>query len=433
MKNLYLLLSAGLLIGSIYWITNTNSQIDEEEVAYNNEPALGAIFSNNSSSEKKTKVKFEGDATFDSKDFGGYFGENSNRPNAFNIPNGEVNLSKFQISSEYGDFSTDMHASAKVKDDSQADIHYDHQVSFESSKEAYAHWQNEIDKLYKQIQDPNNNVQIDPQLREVLLCCHQQLKNLMPNWEELGKSSYYVNVDVKLLSPEKNHEGTYINVKNLDFTTSPYSIKSHGDATVHNKNLSGTYVVTITNYKKLITDGADYYNRALAIAPHLSNTDPRQLPQPVTAPQVNNFIDYLRYISDKPDSDGKDITITFNFVDANNIRIGTRTVQEVKAAWDRIIGNAGAGAEGIQQPQPQFQEDQQLQDDQQQHEMQRGLQQPSDIDNYQDDSQFNQRFHQAGNPNQGYQNDEQGFGAGQRGQQRNLNPQQYYRQYQYQY
>lgn len=83
-----------------------------------------------------------------------------------------------------------------------------------------------------------------------------------------------------------------------------------------------------------------YYNRIYPILEKFSETNKQPLPMgSINETQEKEIMDFFKSISNDHQSDHADITITLDFTDFNNPKIGNSSWEQVKEAWDKLLSD----------------------------------------------------------------------------------------------
>lgn len=258
----------------------------------------------------------------------------------FNYTNVDLALKKFEIENLYGRTSANFDLNLKENEKDNRNLHVELKMeSLVSDKGAEAIHRHFIDglklKVAAQPADPENKV-----LEELLKCCEDRLQDIIPDYKHLGKMRFIFDSDIKIKDISKNGILDKIIVNHLDGLAKPYGIKSHGQAEFANDRPTGKYEIEWINYKEMIHDLADYFNRIYPIVEKFSAANNQPMVMGMSdSEKENEIVDFFKSISNDPSEDKKTIMITIDFTDVSNIKIGNHSVDQVKEAWDKLVGD----------------------------------------------------------------------------------------------
>ncbi len=255
----------------------------------------------------------------------------------FNYKDIDLQLAKFEIENFYGHTLMQFDLGLKETEKDNRNLHLNFNTeSIITEKGSEAIHRQFIDGLKLQVtnqpNDPENKV-----LADLLKCCEDRLQDIIPNYTKLGKLQFIFNTDIKVKNVSQNAALDKIVVNSLDLLTEPYGIKSHGSAEIIHNEPSGKYEINWINYKEMIHDMISYFNQIHPILVKFSEVNKQSFPLgPINEEQENEIVDFFKSISDTSSKEKATITITIDFTDMHNPKIGPNSVEEVKAAWDKL-------------------------------------------------------------------------------------------------
>lgn len=190
-----------------------------------------------------------------------------------------------------------------------------------------------INALQSAVQDPQNAQlsKID-NLRKLLQCCQEDLKKLVPRYHDFGLMKLTVKADAEF--NKENFSGD-AKVQNFDFITDIYGIKSNGFVKGQQVEIIGQYTIDLLDYKTLIEDLAAYYNRIHFVFPIFAE-NPEDAPPLIPHRVASLFINFLRKISNQPEKDSRDLSITINFLEPQAVKIGTLSLPDAMVEWGKF-------------------------------------------------------------------------------------------------
>lgn len=273
-----------------------------------------------------------------SLDFEATLPQNFDVWNFFNYKNVNVELKKLEMDNLYGHTSANFDLAFTEKEKDGRNLHVGFNTeSIITEKGSEAIHRQFIDgiklRVAAQPSDPENKVLVD-----LLKCCEDTLQDIIPNYMKLGKMQFIFDADVKIKNVLKNPALDKIIVSHFDALAKPYGIKSHGTAEFANNQPKGKYEIDWMNYKEMIHDVIVYYNRIHPIFEKFAEANNQPMPIGlITAEQEKEIVDFFKSISNDPSQDNTDVTITIDFTDINNPKIGQNSVEQVKQAWDKLV------------------------------------------------------------------------------------------------
>lgn len=260
--------------------------------------------------------------------------------NFFNYKNIVFELKKLEMDNLYGQTSAKFDFDLKENEKDNRNLHVNFKTeSSITEKGSEAIHKQFIDglklKVAAQPSDPDNKVLVD-----LLKCCQDRLQDIIPNYTKLGTMQFIFDADVKVKNISMTGALDKININALDLLAKPYGIKSHGSADFLNNQASGKYEINWINYKEMIHDLIAYYNRIYPIFEKFSEANK----QPISIGLINDtqekeIADFFKSISNDTSSENATITITIDFTDMSNPKIGHNSVEQVKQAWDKLVAD----------------------------------------------------------------------------------------------
>lgn len=272
----------------------------------------------------KTDLVFEGEATFN---------ERMNFEDFLELPPVSFKLKKMEISNNFGE--SKLKSSLEVEQKAKGKfVHFDFSSSSVTTKEGYENMVNDFILALKNSAKEGSQP-TDAKVKKLLECCEDDLKKVVPRYDELGKTNLNIDFDVKIAKDrETSKELIDLNVKHFDFTADPYGFLSHGDINWADTYPEGKFVIDLENYNRMIHDISNYYNGIQPLLPVLLDEKPQNVPPKITETKIEQFLQFLQYISDEPKE--KDLTITIHFPGNENVTIGKRTLPEVGVALEKL-------------------------------------------------------------------------------------------------
>lgn len=257
----------------------------------------------------------------------------------FSYKNIDIVLRKFEIENLFGHTSAKFDINLKEADKDSRNFHLGvNAESLITDKGSEALHRQFIDslklKVAAQPSDPENKVLLD-----LLKCCEDRLQDIIPNYSKLGKMQFVFDTDVRVKNIAQETALDKVIVNHLDALAQPYGVKSHGLIEISDNKPQGRYEIKWINYKEMIQDAVAYYNRIHPIVEKFSEDNQPLAIGLIDAPKEKEIIDFFKSISDNPSNDDKTITITINFTDMNNIKVGQNSLEQVRDAWNKLIAD----------------------------------------------------------------------------------------------
>ena len=260
--------------------------------------------------------------------------------NFFSYKNLNIELKKLDSNNEYGQTSITFDVSLKEQETDSKNLHMSFNteslITEKGSEAIHRHFIESLKQtVSNQPADPTNKA-----LLELLKCCEDKLQDIIPNYSRLGKMQFVFDADVKVKNISQNPALDKMIISHFDLLSQPYGIKSHGMAELTDSQLHGKYEINWINYKEMIHDLVDYFNRIHPIYEKFAETNK----QPVSIglisdAQEKEIADFFKSISDESSKDNATITITLDYSDANNPKIGNNSMEQVRAAWEKLVGD----------------------------------------------------------------------------------------------
>lgn len=271
-------------------------------------------------------------------DFEATLPQNFDLAKFFNYKNLNLELKKLEMDNLYGHTVATFGVNLKETEKDSRTFHLGlNTESLVTQKGSEAIHRQFIDslklKVAEQPSEPENKVLLD-----LLKCCEDSLQELIPNYTKLGKMKLNIDTDIKVKNISQNPSLDKILVNHLDAIAEPYGIKSHGTAEFANNRPQGKYEIEWINYKEMIHDAIAYYNRIHPIFEKISESNHQPLAVGLIDPtKEKEIVDFFKSISNNPSNDDKTITVTIDFTDISNIKIGHSSIEQVKEAWGKLI------------------------------------------------------------------------------------------------
>jgi hypothetical protein len=258
----------------------------------------------------------------------------------FSYKNIDIALKKFQMDNLYGRSLANIGFTLKEKENDSRNLHLGFNAeSLISDKGSEAIHRQFIEslklKVAEQPADPESKVVAD-----LLKCCEERLQDIIPDYTKLGKMQFIFDTDVIFRDVSKAAVLDGITVTHLDVLAQPYGIRTFGKASFENEQPSGKYEIRWTHYKEMIHDLVSYYNRVYPIFEKFAEVNKQPLAIGfINASQEKEIIDFFKSISNEPTKEVSDLSITIDFMDINNPKIGGNSLEQVKQAWHRLVSD----------------------------------------------------------------------------------------------
>lgn len=253
--------------------------------------------------------------------------------NLASTPAFDFNITKFDYSDDFKDSHSYGYISLKDPKDNARLFNIDLQSDSLTTPEQFARLQKAWEHFLDQTPICGKEAAFSDQEANPKACV--SLKNILPKLADLGKIVSRIKVDANfknLLEPDKN---TALTVGNLDFTTALYGLKSRGDIQMH-EDISGNYVISLSNYRSLVEDLVNYLDRVFAILPMLNAETAKGLPKSLGQDFKDALMSFLQEISDKPHEKMDSLNITIKWTNAHDVQIGTLNVAQFLEAWQKF-------------------------------------------------------------------------------------------------
>lgn len=257
----------------------------------------------------------------------------------FNYKNLDITLKKLEMDNLYGHTTASFDMNLKEKEQDSRNLRLTLSAnSIITEKGSEAIHRQFIEGLKQNVaahpEDEENKV-----INDLLKCCEERLQDIIPDYTRLGKMRFLFDMDIKVKNVSKNPILDKLILNNLDAMAEPYGIKSHGEADFANDQPRGKYEIDWINFKQMIHDIIAYYNRIHPIFEKFSKANHQSLPVDVITTAQKEIVDFFKSISNDPSKDNNTITITVDFSDINNPKIGQNNLEQVKQAWDKLVAD----------------------------------------------------------------------------------------------
>lgn len=272
----------------------------------------------------KTDVYFDGKATIP---------QNFSFSNLASYQKLKIKINKFDISSAWGHYHLDSAFLFDSPKEKEKQIHFNWNSKSEISEAQYQQLSDDFVNFAKT--PPEEAEEQDPiaeKLHQLSICCEQDLRNAIPHYPALSPLSSNMALDIQINSDTRYN----VDLKQFDIAAKPYGFFSKGQALLEENNEpKGIYKLEFTNYEKFLEDTIGFYNRALPVLNALSE-ESQKLP-PLNNEFKSQVQQFLKKISDDPDKDNADLHVTVNFLDIQNMTIGTLSPTDVQIEWESFI------------------------------------------------------------------------------------------------
>jgi hypothetical protein len=112
----------------------------------------------------------------------------------------------------------------------------------------------------------------------------------------------------------------------------------------------GQYVFEWVNYRDMIHDMISYFNRIHPVLEKIAESHKQPMPLGViNDKQENEIIDFFNSLSDNHADSNKDVTITVNYNDADGVKVGKNTIENVIQAWNKLKSDLVVKAAPVKQ------------------------------------------------------------------------------------
>jgi hypothetical protein len=169
-------------------------------------------------------------------------------------------------------------------------------------------------------------------LKKLLACCQTELETIIPRYQDFGPIKMLVDGDANF--NKENFSGE-AQLRHLDLTSDLYGIRSNGTVQGQQMAIKGEYTIELLNYKAMIEDLTAYYNRIHFLFPIFAET-PENAPPLISPPVTVDFLTFLRKISNKPNDDSNDLSVTINFLEPHAVKVGLLTLPEALVEWGKF-------------------------------------------------------------------------------------------------
>ena len=252
------------------------------------------------------------------------------------LPELNINVKKLSFDNPESNFKGNALVSITDKGENEKRIHFDIYKNISVSKAGYENYKKQTLEAIETI------AKKDPQSPEgqkwllLLQCCKDDIEKVIPHYDQLSPIVFKINLD---LDVDRNKNSYNLNVSNLDFTTKEFGVTSGGKMELANMEPNGKYAFELTNYKTLIQNTIDYYNSLIPLFMAVENNQPDEKVSPVSKKTIDNINSFLQRISDQPESNSNNISITINFPNSQQVTVGKLDLQSFIAEWDKLMNS----------------------------------------------------------------------------------------------
>lgn len=276
-----------------------------------------------------------------SMDFEAILPQNFQVGKFFKYDNLNIALKNFQMDNLYGNTSLHFDLGLREREEDSRILHLslngESRITEKGSEAIHSQFLRGLkQQVASNSSDPESKV-----LAELLQCCQENLKDLVPNYDKLGDMQFNFNTDVKVNNISKNPTVEKITLHNLDAVADPYAIKSHGLAEFPNDQPRGTFEINWINFREMIHDAVAYYNRIRPIFEKFSQANKQQplMIDTISPLKEREIIDFFKSISNDPTTEDSTITITIDFTNMADLKIGHNSAAQVKEAWSKLVSD----------------------------------------------------------------------------------------------
>jgi|GEM_PF-2528564 len=148
------------------------------------------------------------------------------------------------------------------------------------------------------------------------------VKGLVPQLDTFGKIVFDIDALFDVRNPVDLSDNSTLTINRLNFYSALYGMKSNSLFNFKQPEMVvSTSKIELLNYQAFFQDLFNYLKKAEKILPHLMK-EGESFPN-IQEKHVKLITDYLKAISDEPNKDLKDLTITIKVDGLNEIKIGT--------------------------------------------------------------------------------------------------------------
>lgn len=163
-------------------------------------------------------------------------------------------------------------------------------------------------------------------IKKLLTCCEQDLPNLLPRYDELGKITFDMNFTQDRLNIGTPEEMVSFNLHPYDFTTDLYSSKIDGGISIAKSGTTkGQFVLDLVNWEAMIRDLVGYYNRIEPLIRKAAGQDAVPfMPPQIKEETVVKILGVVQSISDTPDKKEQNLRTTIDIPNMQSVTIGKK-------------------------------------------------------------------------------------------------------------
>ena len=229
-------------------------------------------------------------------------------------------MNKFDADSKFGTFTSKGRIDLKeVSDIVTLDLSLDSVNDY--TKEYVSAMIDAIRAVSKEAQNFRPSNQDQENFKNILTQHVDEVTALVPRMDEFGTVKF--NHEVKIDFDKKKFE-TDVNLSKLEFTSALYGVHLTGGLKAGEENYSGSFTLDLSKYTDLVRDIISYYNRVILV---LNRMQPGQNYPLIPDHAGQDVIEYVRAISNAPEKDSKDVSITASYLDGKT-KVGTLSLPD---------------------------------------------------------------------------------------------------------
>ena len=276
----------------------------------------------------KTNVIFEGDALLP---------PHLSQEN-FSYDKIKLNVKKLDVTSSWGSYHLDSAFHLDTDKEENKKIHFDWNSKSNTTEEEY---NNIVKDFIAMAKNPPEKTEepdfVAEKLYQLSQCCEKDLVKIIPHYPTLSPIESKILFDMNI-----NKQNRYnVEIKNFDITAKPYGMLSKGQTVLEENNEpKGIYKIELQKYKDLINDGVNYYNNLIPVINAFSEGSNFQA-SPASEQNKKDILTFLKSVSDDPEKDAENLNVTINFLDIQNMTIGTLTPTDVQVEWEKLMQKIG--------------------------------------------------------------------------------------------
>lgn len=238
----------------------------------------------------------------------------------------QVVLNNLEIKSRFGISQFDGGLNLK-KDKEKNLLSGSYQLKGNSAVQAGKHGEL-LDYIGKTLRELNQN-EDTPLILTFAIESWDQFKSTIPDFSEWGLMKGDIDVDFNFSVPKTSadHPKYDLDIKQMHFSSKPLNFELYGQIAGDDEQPESAHLnYQLKNYKLVVENLITYTNKILTL---VSNTANRQLSiQKIPEQYSHLLVDYLRSLSNVPNTDSEDLNMTFE-LNNEDFKVGTKSATEV--------------------------------------------------------------------------------------------------------